>query len=218
MFNRQGRGARCGFFCRPVRSRKGFLGFARYDCGAKKGVAFRALREKGWASGFMAKKSRSALVSVVMGSASDWETMQHCVALLDRLGVPNEHRIVSAHRTPDLMAKFAREAAERGVQVIIAGAGGAAHLPGMIAAQTWLPVLGVPVESRALKGLDSLLSIAQMPAGVAVGTLAIGIAGAKNARSACRQHHRPAGRQGARGGRRNFGSGRRKTFSARSLP
>ncbi|HEX4667425.1 MAG TPA: 5-(carboxyamino)imidazole ribonucleotide mutase [Chthoniobacterales bacterium] len=129
----------------------------------------------------MAKKTASALVSVVMGSASDWETMQHCVELLGQLGVPNEHRIVSAHRTPDLMAKFAREAAERGVQVIIAGAGGAAHLPGMIAAQTRLPVLGVPVESRALKGLDSLLSIAQMPAGVAVGTLAIGSAGAKNA-------------------------------------
>ena len=128
----------------------------------------------------MAKKI-AALVSVVMGSVSDWETMQHCVGLLDELGVPNEHRIVSAHRTPDLMASFAHEAAERGVRVIIAGAGGAAHLPGMIAAQTWLPVLGVPVESRALKGLDSLLSIAQMPAGVAVGTLAIGMAGAKNA-------------------------------------
>ena len=130
----------------------------------------------------MRKKIRiPALVSVVMGSASDWETMQHAVELLEKLGVPNEHRIVSAHRTPDLMAKFARAAAKRGVQVIIAGAGGAAHLPGMIAAQTWLPVLGVPVESRALKGLDSLLSIAQMPAGVAVGTLAIGTAGAKNA-------------------------------------
>ena len=126
----------------------------------------------------MAKK---ILVSVVMGSASDWETMQHCVESLQKLGVPNEHRIVSAHRTPKLMAKFAEEAAGRGVQVIIAGAGGAAHLPGMIAAQTWLPVLGVPVESRALKGLDSLLSIAQMPAGIAVGTLAIGTAGAKNA-------------------------------------
>jgi len=181
VFNRQGWGASVWFFCRPVCSCRGFVGFARYDCRAKKGVAILALREKGWASGFMAKKmSALALVSVVMGSASDWETMQHCVALLDRLGVPNEHRIVSAHRTPDLMGKFAREAAERGVQVIIAGAGGAAHLPGMIAAQTWLPVLGVPVESRALKGLDSLLSIAQMPAGVAVGTLAIGIAGAKN--------------------------------------
>jgi 5-(carboxyamino)imidazole ribonucleotide mutase len=107
--------------------------------------------------------------------------MRHCVELLEKFGVPNEHRIVSAHRTPDLMAKFAREAAERGVEVIVAGAGGAAHLPGMIAAQTWLPVLGVPVESRSLKGLDSLLSIAQMPAGVAVGTLAIGPAGAKNA-------------------------------------
>ena len=128
----------------------------------------------------MAKKT-APLVSVVMGSASDWETMQHCVELLGQLGVPNEHKIVSAHRTPELMAKFAREAAEHGVQVIIAGAGGAAHLPGMIAAQTWLPVLGVPVESRALKGLDSLLSIAQMPAGVAVGTLAIGVSGAKNA-------------------------------------
>ncbi len=128
----------------------------------------------------MAKKT-SALVSVVMGSASDWGTMQACVELLEKFGVPHEHRIVSAHRTPDLMAKFARQAAERGVRVIIAGAGGAAHLPGMIAAQTWLPVLGVPVESRALKGLDSLLSIAQMPAGVAVGTLAIGAAGAKNA-------------------------------------
>jgi 5-(carboxyamino)imidazole ribonucleotide mutase len=130
----------------------------------------------------MPKKTRNpALVSVVMGSASDWETMQHSVALLEKLGVASEHRIVSAHRTPDLMAKFARAAARRGIQVIIAGAGGAAHLPGMIAAQTWLPVFGVPVESRALKGLDSLLSIAQMPAGVAVGTLAIGTAGAKNA-------------------------------------
>ncbi len=107
--------------------------------------------------------------------------MRHCVEWLDEFGVTNEHRIVSAHRTPKLMAQFAAEAAARGVQVIIAGAGGAAHLPGMIAAQTWLPVLGVPVESRALKGLDSLLSIAQMPAGVAVGTLAIGVAGAKNA-------------------------------------
>ncbi|MGZ4967226.1 MAG: 5-(carboxyamino)imidazole ribonucleotide mutase [Chthoniobacterales bacterium] len=130
----------------------------------------------------MPKKKQSApLVAVVMGSQSDWETMQHAVELLDQLGVPNEHGIVSAHRTPDLMAKFARDAAGRGLRVIIAGAGGAAHLPGMIAAQTWLPVLGVPVESKALKGLDSLLSIAQMPAGVAVGTLAIGVSGAKNA-------------------------------------
>ena len=126
-------------------------------------------------------KSSGALVAVVMGSTSDWETMRHAVELLDELGVPNEHKIVSAHRTPEMMADFARTAAERGLHVIIAGAGGAAHLPGMIAAQTWIPVLGVPVESRSLKGLDSLLSIAQMPAGVAVGTLAIGTAGAKNA-------------------------------------
>ena len=107
--------------------------------------------------------------------------MRHAVDLLDQLGVTNEHRIVSAHRTPELMADFARSAADKGLRVIIAGAGGAAHLPGMIAAHTWLPVLGVPVESKALKGMDSLLSIAQMPAGVAVGTLAIGPAGAKNA-------------------------------------
>jgi len=107
--------------------------------------------------------------------------MRHAVELLDQLGVANEHRIVSAHRTPELMADFARAAASRGLQVIIAGAGGAAHLPGMIAAHTWLPVLGVPVESKSLKGIDSLLSIAQMPAGVAVGTLAIGPSGAKNA-------------------------------------
>jgi 5-(carboxyamino)imidazole ribonucleotide mutase len=126
-------------------------------------------------------KSSAPLVAVVMGSASDWETMRHAVELLDQLGVANEHRIVSAHRTPELMADFARGAADKGLRVIIAGAGGAAHLPGMIAAHTWLPVLGVPVESKALKGIDSLLSIAQMPAGVAVGTLAIGPAGAKNA-------------------------------------
>jgi 5-(carboxyamino)imidazole ribonucleotide mutase len=126
-------------------------------------------------------KSSAPLVAVVMGSASDWETMRTAVELLEQLGVPNEYRIVSAHRTPELMADFARDAAGRGLRVIIAGAGGAAHLPGMIAAQTWLPVLGVPVESKMLKGVDSLLSIVQMPAGVAVGTLAIGPAGAKNA-------------------------------------
>jgi 5-(carboxyamino)imidazole ribonucleotide mutase len=126
-------------------------------------------------------KSSSALVAVVMGSTSDWETMRHAVELLDELGVPNEHKIVSAHRTPEMMAEFARGAAERGIRVIIAGAGGAAHLPGMVAAHTWLPVLGVPVQSHALQGIDSLLSIAQMPAGVPVGTLAIGPAGAKNA-------------------------------------
>ncbi len=126
-------------------------------------------------------KSSAALVAVVMGSVSDWETMRHSVELLDELGVPNEHRIVSAHRTPELMADFARAAAQRGLRVIIAGAGGAAHLPGMIAANTWLPVLGVPIQSHALHGMDSLLSIAQMPAGVPVGTLAIGTAGATNA-------------------------------------
>ena len=127
------------------------------------------------------QQTPAALVAVVMGSASDWETMRHAVELLHELDVPSEHRIVSAHRTPELMAEFARAAAGRGLQVIIAGAGGAAHLPGMIAAQTWLPVLGVPVESKTLKGIDSLLSIVQMPAGVAVGTLAIGVSGAKNA-------------------------------------
>ena len=128
-----------------------------------------------------APQSSESLVAVVMGSSSDWETMRHAVELLNELGVPNEHQIVSAHRTPELMAQFASEAASRGLRVIIAGAGGAAHLPGMIAAHTWLPVLGVPVESKALHGIDSLLSIAQMPAGVAVGTLAIGASGAKNA-------------------------------------
>jgi 5-(carboxyamino)imidazole ribonucleotide mutase len=126
-------------------------------------------------------KSSGPLVAVVMGSASDWETMRHAVELLDDLGVPNEHKVVSAHRTPEMMAEFARTAAERGLRVIIAGAGGAAHLPGMLAAHTWLPVLGVPVQSHALHGMDSLLSIAQMPAGVPVGTLAIGTAGATNA-------------------------------------
>jgi len=126
-------------------------------------------------------KSSGPLVAVVMGSTSDWETMRHAVELLDDLGVPNQHKIVSAHRTPEMMAEFARTAAERGLRVIIAGAGGAAHLPGMLAAHTWLPVLGVPVESHALHGMDSLLSIAQMPAGIPVGTLAIGTAGATNA-------------------------------------
>jgi 5-(carboxyamino)imidazole ribonucleotide mutase len=126
-------------------------------------------------------KNSGALVAVIMGSTSDWETMRHAVELLDELGVPNEHRIVSAHRTPEMMAEYARTAADRGLEVIIAGAGGAAHLPGMIAAHTWLPVLGVPIQSHALHGMDSLLSIAQMPAGVPVGTLAIGTAGATNA-------------------------------------
>jgi 5-(carboxyamino)imidazole ribonucleotide mutase len=121
------------------------------------------------------------LVGVIMGSRSDWETMKHAVETLDALGVPNETRVVSAHRTPDLLFEYAATAISRGLRVIIAGAGGAAHLPGMVSAKTTLPVLGVPVESKALKGIDSLLSIVQMPAGVPVGTLAIGKAGAINA-------------------------------------
>jgi 5-(carboxyamino)imidazole ribonucleotide mutase len=116
-----------------------------------------------------------------MGSKSDWETMRHVVETLEELGVPHEVRVVSAHRTPDQMIAYAETAAARGIEVIIAGAGGAAHLPGMTAAKTSLPVLGVPVQSRALNGMDSLLSIVQMPAGVPVGTLAIGRAGAVNA-------------------------------------
>lgn len=120
-------------------------------------------------------------MGVIMGSRSDWETMRHACDTLDDLGIPFETRVVSAHRTPDLMREYAAGAAERGLQVVIAGAGGAAHLPGMTAAHTRLPVLGVPVESHAMKGLDSLLSIAQMPAGVPVGTLAIGRSGAINA-------------------------------------
>jgi 5-(carboxyamino)imidazole ribonucleotide mutase len=116
-----------------------------------------------------------------MGSASDWETMRHCVELLDQMGVPNESHVLSAHRTPDATADFARKAADRGLRVIIAGAGGAAHLAGVVAAYTWLPVLGIPIQSKALHGLDSLLSIAQMPGGIPVGALAIGDAGAKNA-------------------------------------
>ena len=116
-----------------------------------------------------------------MGSKSDWETMKHAVDILERFGIPHEAKVVSAHRTPYLMAEYAKTAAGRGLQVIIAGAGGAAHLPGMVAAHTHLPVLGVPVQSRALSGLDSLLSIVQMPGGIPVGTLAIGDAGAKNA-------------------------------------
>jgi len=126
-------------------------------------------------------KKSPPIVSIIMGSKSDWPTMEQASLTLDEFGVPHESKIVSAHRTPDLLFEFAKSAEERGIEVIIAGAGGAAHLPGMCASQTVLPVLGVPVESKALKGLDSLLSIAQMPAGVPVGTLAIGQAGAKNA-------------------------------------
>ena len=126
-------------------------------------------------------KSSNALVAIIMGSKSDWDTMRHSVETLDELGIPNEAHVLSAHRTPDATADFARKAADRGIRVMIAGAGGAAHLAGVIAAYTWLPVLGVPIQSQALHGLDSLLSIVQMPGGMPVGTLAIGNAGAKNA-------------------------------------
>ena len=121
------------------------------------------------------------LVGVIMGSRSDWATMRHAVETLEALAVPHEAKVVSAHRTPDLLFEYAAGAEERGIQVIVAGAGGAAHLPGMVASKTMLPVLGVPIESKALKGMDSLLSIVQMPGGVPVGTLAIGPAGAVNA-------------------------------------
>lgn len=125
--------------------------------------------------------SDTPLVGVIMGSTSDWETMRHAADVLAEFGIPHERRVISAHRTPDQMADYARSAEGRGLHVIIAGAGGAAHLPGMVAAHTSLPVLGVPVQSAALNGLDSLLSIVQMPAGVPVGALAIGKAGARNA-------------------------------------
>ena len=121
-----------------------------------------------------------SLIAVIMGSKSDWETMEHATRTLDQLGIPYEVKIVSAHRTPDLLFQFAESAHERGIEVIIAGAGGAAHLPGMTASKTHLPVLGVPIQSKALNGMDSLLSIVQMPAGIPVGTLAIGRAGAVN--------------------------------------
>lgn len=123
----------------------------------------------------------TARVGVIMGSISDWETMKHACEVLDELGIPYEKQVVSAHRTPDLMFQYAESAIERGLQVIIAGAGGAAHLPGMVAAKTVLPVIGVPVKSSNLNGLDSLLSIVQMPAGIPVATTAIGKAGATNA-------------------------------------
>jgi len=123
----------------------------------------------------------SPQVGLIMGSSSDWETMQHCAGLLTTLGVDFEQEVVSAHRTPDKMFRYAEQAADRGLQVIIAAAGGAAHLPGMVAAKTQLPVIGVPIQSKALSGLDSLLSIAQMPAGIPVLTMSIGLSGAKNA-------------------------------------
>jgi 5-(carboxyamino)imidazole ribonucleotide mutase len=129
----------------------------------------------------MNEVTEKVLVGIIMGSQSDWETMKHAADVLGQLGVAHETRVVSAHRTPDHMFEYAEQAAGRGLRVIIAGAGGAAHLPGMVAAKTTVPVLGVPVQSRALNGMDSLLSIAQMPAGIPVGTLAIGVAGATNA-------------------------------------
>jgi len=128
-----------------------------------------------------AEKQQKVLVGVIMGSTSDWETMEHTAKTLEELGVPFETRVISAHRTPDLLFEYAAAAEQRGMQVIIAGAGGAAHLPGVTAAKTLLPVLGVPIESKALKGLDSLLSMVQMPGGIPVGTLAIGKTGAINA-------------------------------------
>jgi 5-(carboxyamino)imidazole ribonucleotide mutase len=126
-------------------------------------------------------KDQKPIVSIIMGSTSDWETMKNAADILTEFGVAHECKVVSAHRTPDLLFEFAKTAEHRGIEVIIAGAGGAAHLPGMCASQTVLPVLGVPVQSKALSGMDSLLSIVQMPAGIPVGTLAIGNAGAKNA-------------------------------------
>ena len=128
-----------------------------------------------------AMDAQAPLVGVIMGSTSDWETMRHASEVLERFGIPHERKVVSAHRTPDLMAEYASGASARGLEVIIAGAGGAAHLPGMVASHTTLPVVGVPVQSKALHGLDSLLSIVQMPAGVPVATVAIGSAGATNA-------------------------------------
>ncbi|MBD3220850.1 5-(carboxyamino)imidazole ribonucleotide mutase [bacterium] len=129
----------------------------------------------------MATTTDSPLVGIIMGSTSDWPTLKHAADVLAEFDVPHESRVVSAHRTPEVMREYAQTAESRGLRVIIAGAGGAAHLPGMVAAQTTVPVLGVPIESRVLRGVDSLLSIVQMPAGVPVGTLAIGEAGAKNA-------------------------------------
>ena len=143
----------------------------------------------------MPEGTQTPLVGVVMGSRSDWDTMQHAVARLEALGVPHEVRVVSAHRTPDVLFDYAATAKQRGLRAIIAGAGGAAHLPGMLASKTAVPVLGVPVQSKALNGMDSLLSIVQMPAGIPVGTFAIGNAGAANAglfAAAMLAHEHPA--------------------------
>src|SRR5690606_5421417 len=148
----------------------------------------------------MAANPKQALVGVVMGSRSDWETMQHAAQKLETLGVPFEVRVVSAHRTPDVLFDYAASAQARGLRAIIAGAGGAAHLPGMLAAKTAVPVLGVPVQSKALGGLDSLLSIVQMPAGIPVATFAIGNAGAASAALFARSEERRAGSE-RRGGR-----------------
>ena len=130
---------------------------------------------------FFSGRTMPPIISIIMGSQSDWPTMKEATTILERFNISFEAQVVSAHRTPDLMFEFAEQAEQRGIEVIIAGAGGAAHLPGMIAAKTTLPVLGVPIKSKALKGMDSLLSIVQMPAGIPVGTLAIGAAGATNA-------------------------------------
>ena len=149
----------------------------------RRGPAESRVADAAWRSrhGRGARRAAAPLVGLIMGSRSDWETMVHAAETLAALGVPHEERVVSAHRTPDLLFRYAETAAGRGIEVIVAAAGGAAHLPGMTAAKTSLPVLGVPVESKALKGIDSLLSIVQMPAGIPVGTLAIGRAGAVNA-------------------------------------
>jgi 5-(carboxyamino)imidazole ribonucleotide mutase len=161
-------------------------------------AAFQAALSVGQADSLPCDYMDDVLVAVIMGSKSDWDTMRHAADILAEFDVPHESRVISAHRTPAWMAEYAGAAEDRGIQVIIAGAGGAAHLPGMVAAHTLLPVLGVPVESHALKGLDSLLSIVQMPGGIPVGTLAIGTAGAKNAALlavAILANHQPALRE-----------------------